>query len=215
MTPTTPSPISDQAAGEPNWRTELSRIAEDYQPNSASQAILALEEMRQALRELLESTAALDIKALANRFLAWRLPQTVCADLCATNNAYQFPRSGTNLLNAEEAEAMFRHVLADCSTAPTNGSALEPVLRCACGNIAEPRDSHVDALRCKSCWAKFAALPANPAASVLTDAQIVALADRYCFTTTGAGGWIFDRDRGHLIAFARALLAASMGGDKA
>jgi hypothetical protein len=39
-------------------------------------------------------------------------------------------------------------------TAPTTATA--PVLRCACGNIAEPRDAHVDALRCKSCWARFA-----------------------------------------------------------
>lgn len=57
-----------------------------------------------------------------------------------------------------------------------------------------------------------ALVAASPAASVLTDEQIESIADKHCFTTTGAGGWIFDRDRGHLIAFARALLAASMGG---
>jgi len=56
------------------------------------------------------------------------------------------------------------------STAPTTGSAA-PVLRCACGNIAESRDAHVDALRCKSCWARFAA-PTSPAASAMTDEQI-------------------------------------------
>jgi hypothetical protein len=54
----------------------------------------------------------LNIKALVNRFLAWPLPQTVCADGCATNSAYPFPRSGTNLLTADEAEVMMRYVLA-------------------------------------------------------------------------------------------------------
>lgn len=52
------------------------------------------------------------IKELVNRFLAWPLPTSVCADVCATNSAYQYPRSGTSLLNAIEAEEMLRHVLA-------------------------------------------------------------------------------------------------------
>jgi len=61
----------------------------------------------------------IDMKALVSRFLGWPLPQSVAADGCATNNAYQFPRSGTNLLNADEAEAMLRYVLEGLSTAPT------------------------------------------------------------------------------------------------
>jgi hypothetical protein len=40
-------------------RAQIQRIADDYQPHSASQAILALEEMRQALRELLADEAGL------------------------------------------------------------------------------------------------------------------------------------------------------------
>ena len=52
------------------------------------------------------------IAALVNRFLIWPLPQTVASDLCVTDSTYQFPRSGTNLLNAVEAEAMLRYVLA-------------------------------------------------------------------------------------------------------
>jgi hypothetical protein len=52
-----------------------------------------------------------EIGALVQRFLTWQLPASVCADLCATDPRYAFPRSGTNLLSAAEAEQMLRHVL--------------------------------------------------------------------------------------------------------
>jgi hypothetical protein len=48
---------------------------------------------------------------LVNRFLAWKLPQTVCADLCATDNQCRYSRFGTNLLTATEARQMLEHVL--------------------------------------------------------------------------------------------------------
>ena len=51
------------------------------------------------------------LEDMVNRFLAWPLPETVSADGCATNPAYPHPRSGTNLLNAEEARAMLVYVL--------------------------------------------------------------------------------------------------------
>jgi len=51
------------------------------------------------------------IDELVNRFLAWKLPQTVCADLCATDNKYPHSRSGTNLLTAIEARQMLEYVL--------------------------------------------------------------------------------------------------------
>ena len=51
------------------------------------------------------------MKALVDRFLTWPLPQTVAADRCATDNTYPHPRSGTNLLTADEAEAMLVYVL--------------------------------------------------------------------------------------------------------
>lgn len=51
-------------------------------------------------------------KQLASRFCAWPLPADVCADLCATDPAYAYPRSGTNLLTVAQAEQMLRHVLA-------------------------------------------------------------------------------------------------------
>jgi hypothetical protein len=60
-------------------------------------------------------------KTLVNRFLAWPLPATVAADGCATNPNYAFPRSGTNLLNADEAEAMLKHVLDNEVLQPQGG----------------------------------------------------------------------------------------------
>lgn len=46
---------------------------------------------------------------LANAFLRWPLPHSVCADLCATK---QGPgRVGTNLLSFVEARQMFRDLL--------------------------------------------------------------------------------------------------------
>lgn len=53
------------------------------------------------------------VAALVNRFLMWPLPQTVCSDTCVTDSKYRFPRSGTNLLSADEARQMIEHLLAD------------------------------------------------------------------------------------------------------
>ncbi len=51
-----------------------------------------------------------DLPALVNRFLAWPLPKTVRSDLCVTMN-YPYPRSGTNLLTADEAQQMIEYLL--------------------------------------------------------------------------------------------------------
>ena len=51
------------------------------------------------------------MRQCVDRFLAWPLPQSVCSDLCATDSNYKFPRSGTNLLTANEARQMLEHVL--------------------------------------------------------------------------------------------------------
>jgi hypothetical protein len=50
-------------------------------------------------------------KMLVDRFLAWPLPKTVVVDPCAMNSSYPYPRFGTNLLSATEAEAMLIYVL--------------------------------------------------------------------------------------------------------
>lgn len=53
---------------------------------------------------------AVDIDAMVNSFLGWPLPQSVLPDLCVMNQDYP-TRSGTNLLTAVEAKAMFQHCL--------------------------------------------------------------------------------------------------------
>lgn len=50
-------------------------------------------------------------KQMVDRFLAWPLPDSVCSDPCVTANRYPNARSGTNLLTADEAEAMLAHVV--------------------------------------------------------------------------------------------------------
>ena len=52
------------------------------------------------------------IKTLVDRFLAWPLPQSVCSDTCVSDKNYKFPRSGTNLLTADEARQMFEYLFA-------------------------------------------------------------------------------------------------------
>lgn len=52
-----------------------------------------------------------DIPALVKRFLAWPLPERHASDGCVSDPDYQFPRSGTNLLDGREAEEMLRYVL--------------------------------------------------------------------------------------------------------
>lgn len=56
--------------------------------------------------------------AMVDRFLSWRLPASVCADGCATNPNYPHPRSGTNLLNADEARQMLEHVMVAFARSP-------------------------------------------------------------------------------------------------
>jgi len=47
---------------------------------------------------------------MVEMFLTWPLPDSVCADLCATKQGAPY-RSGTNLLSAIEARKMLEHVL--------------------------------------------------------------------------------------------------------
>jgi hypothetical protein len=53
-----------------------------------------------------------DRAELVNRFLSWPLPDSVNADMCAARpGPYPPGRSGTNLLNGQEAAAMLAYVL--------------------------------------------------------------------------------------------------------
>lgn len=52
------------------------------------------------------------VSRLVDRFLGWRLPDSVCSDGCASIQGYPH-RTGTALLTADEARQMFEYVLAD------------------------------------------------------------------------------------------------------
>ena len=83
---------------------------------SQSHGIPALSEIEK-LRALLASEHAdhiCDIEEMVNRFLSWPLPDDVCADPCASIPGYA-NRTGTNLLNANQAKTMLAHVLGDHS----------------------------------------------------------------------------------------------------
>lgn len=78
-----------------------------------------LKQMNEALR------AKLHIPGLVNRFLAWKLPEGVCVDMCAAHPESRggaFQRTGTNLLTYIEARLMFEHVL-DLTAPFTTGGA--------------------------------------------------------------------------------------------
>lgn len=56
------------------------------------------------------------VDSLVEKFLAWPLPKSVCADMCATRPE-TLHRSGTNLLTATEAKEMFEYLLGKKETA--------------------------------------------------------------------------------------------------
>jgi hypothetical protein len=53
------------------------------------------------------------INQMVARFLSWPLPNDVCADPCAADPTYAHPRTGTNLLTADQARQMIEYLLAD------------------------------------------------------------------------------------------------------
>lgn len=69
-----------------------------------------------------DTRSVVDWEKLASRFLAWPLPQSVCADPCATMRDYPHLRSGTNLLTADEAVRMLKYVLEWDALDPSNYS---------------------------------------------------------------------------------------------
>lgn len=53
------------------------------------------------------------ITELVDKFLGWELPKSVCSDQCVAMRDYKFPRSGTNLLDINEAKQMIEYLLSD------------------------------------------------------------------------------------------------------
>lgn len=47
-----------------------------------------------------------------NRFLAWKLPDSLRSDTCVTMSDYKHSRSGTNLMTAAEAAQLYDEVVA-------------------------------------------------------------------------------------------------------
>ena len=52
----------------------------------------------------------MNTKLLVDRFLSWPLPESLCSDPCASMPGYPH-RTGTNLMTAEQAEAMIEYVI--------------------------------------------------------------------------------------------------------
>lgn len=71
----------------------------------------AIRQLEREARQAAQAAPSVpDIKEMVNLFLGWPLPKTVLPDQCVMNRDYQ-TRSGTNLLTAVEAKAMFEYCL--------------------------------------------------------------------------------------------------------
>lgn len=70
-----------------------------------------VEALQIAEREIVRLDERQVTDAMVDRFLSWRLPQSVCSDTYVSDPNYKFPRCGTSLLGADEARAMLEHVL--------------------------------------------------------------------------------------------------------
>jgi hypothetical protein len=93
-----------------------------FGPNEWLDLLMACQDGRATclrVMEIMEREAELQRPSahdMAEAFLRWPLPDSVCADLCATK---QGPgRVGTNLLSYTEAKQMFEHVLANTQAEP-------------------------------------------------------------------------------------------------
>lgn len=114
----------------------------------------------------------LAVEALTNAFLTWKLPESVCADKCASMVGYQYPRSGTNLLSYAEAKAFFEHAV-ECGL-------LRPLLDQTSAGVGDGGYGIIDAIE----WADgVAGALGSEYASRVTDEEIaVAMAIKSALT---------------------------------
>jgi hypothetical protein len=105
----------------------------------------------------------------------------------------------------------YSKVVDELLNAPTRTQGAEHCINC--GMATDPKCA---CSRGRELAASLLAYDAQPVAtrsagshSALTDEQIYEIAFKYCYATTAANGFVFDRARGHMIAFARALLQAN------
>lgn len=70
------------------------------------------------------------LREMVDAFLAWPLPDDVCADAVACRAGASY-RTGTNLLTAAQARAMFEHCLAVVRAHDRDGERWRTLLRLA------------------------------------------------------------------------------------
>lgn len=101
-------------------------------------------DVAEVINELRDRERDALVKHMVNRFLGWRLPDSVCSDTCVSMRPYPHPRYGTNLLNAEEARQMIEYLFL-----VTPASGLMPL--CTCESARQCRGSDwaaKDGMRC-------------------------------------------------------------------
>lgn len=97
----------DEATGRYSSKVKYGDLAHGMSA-FAKQLERELAEVTKQRDELIKQSAY-PIETMVNRFLSWQLPESVCADLCATTP--KEGRYGTNLLSASEAKEMIEHLL--------------------------------------------------------------------------------------------------------
>lgn len=71
------------------------------------------DENKNKIFELIDREMKVNVPELVEKFLRWELPKSVCSDQCVAVRDYKFPRSGTNLLDINEAKQMIEYLLSD------------------------------------------------------------------------------------------------------
>lgn len=67
----------------------------------------------------------MNVKVLVDRFLQWKLPASVCSDTCVSDRSYVHSRSGTNLLDVNEARQMIEYLMQTPIVPRMDGTPLE------------------------------------------------------------------------------------------
>jgi Protein of unknown function (DUF550) len=226
MTPTTPSPISDQAADfdmlvhlarQRSW-SELT-----FGPGARTKGVV--DHIRKELTEIeadpTDLTEWIDVVILALDG-AWRAggsPEQIISTMVAKQTKNE-GRAWPDWRTADPDKAIEHDRAKD--TAPTTRSAPEPEplvfddwFRDVYMIDKLPQDEAMERRAAVAGWIaahEYWATPASPAASMLTDEQISAIVDEF-----DACHWVDGEcriDGRDMIKLCRALLAASMGGDR-
>lgn len=102
--------VLDPPSTDPDWPPQGSAYARHEGHLQFSSVGQLWEVKDRCWKRVREPTQEQLIALLAERFVGWPLPKSVCSDLCASDPNYAFPRSGTNLLSVEEARQMVTYL---------------------------------------------------------------------------------------------------------